>query len=185
MNRWRERDSYPQLTLFGWLLCFPGHCVRQSVFPAFPGALGCKASSQRASFWVLFNPSAFAFLRLSDKGVCAPHSVRASHRGWWVTAQTLLVVGKAQLPKTTMGTVLSVLLGSFYTPSALRYDGGSARGDNSTVAQQVGARIHVLLSSHILYLPHHCFIICWGTLLSKSFRECGGNSWFTDRWRDN
>lgn len=74
------RDSYPQLTLFGWLLCFPGHCASQSVFPTFPGALSCKASSQRASFWDLFNPSAFAFLRLSDKGACVPQCQSLTQR---------------------------------------------------------------------------------------------------------
>jgi hypothetical protein len=81
MKRWRERDSYPQLTLFRWLLCFLCHCVRQSVFPAFPGAQSCKA---RVSFWDLLSLS--AFLRFSDKEVCPLWSARASGRGCWVIA---------------------------------------------------------------------------------------------------
>lgn len=92
MKRWRERDSYPQLTLFCGLLGFLCHCVRRSVFPACPGALSCKASSQRVSFWDLFSLSAFAFLRLSDKEACPLWSVRASCRGGWVIAQRPSVI---------------------------------------------------------------------------------------------
>lgn len=150
MNRWRESDSYPQLTLFHWLLCFPCHCGRQSVFPAYPGALSCKASSQRVSFWALFNLSAFAFLRLSDEGTWSPQSVRALRRGveWWHEA---LVGQKAQLPHATLGALRSVC----WAPSACHLLWGmvARRRDNSTLASTVGTSVQLLLC-HSTYLVH-------------------------------
>lgn len=134
MKRWRERDSYPQLTLFCWLLHFQCHCVRQSVFPAYPGALSCKASSQRVNFWDLFSLFAFAFLRLSDKEACPLWSVRASCRGCCVIARRLLGV-----------------LGSLHTPSALGCR--DTKRENNIVAQEEPG-----LSCFSLSL-HHCFVI--------------------------
>lgn len=174
MNRWRESDSYPQLTLFHRLLCFLCHCVWQSVFPAYPGALSCKASSQRVSFWALFNLSAFAFRREP-----VPHKVsepRAEGVEWWHEA---LVGQKAQLPQATLGALRTVC----WAPSTCHLLWGmvARRRDNSTLASTAGTSAQLLLC-HSTYLFRAIVIKC---SLSEFFRECLGNLWFTHKWRDD
>lgn len=146
MNRWRESDSYPQLTLFHWLVGFRA-IVWGSLFSQH--TQGHWVARQALKGWAsepcsISLPLPFWGFLIREP---APHKVsepQTENVEWQRGGFDCLESAAAQ---SYPGCRAECVLGSFHTPSALGH-GGTERGPqhSSTVAAKIQGLLSVAAS---------------------------------------